>query len=48
MAKLVSTKTVVSYREKPSTKRPGIHAKTKTSKNKNNKNYIKPYKGQGR
>lgn len=28
--------------------RPGIHAKTKTSKNKNSKNYDKPYAGQGR
>jgi hypothetical protein len=28
--------------------RPGIHAKTKTSKNKNSKNYKKAYKGQGR
>ena len=27
---------------------PGIHAKTKTSKNKNSKNYKKPYRGQGR
>jgi len=28
--------------------RPGTHAKTKTSKNKNSKNYGKPYAGQGR
>jgi hypothetical protein len=28
--------------------RPGIHAKTKTSKSKNAKNYKKAYKGQGR
>lgn len=28
--------------------RPNIHAKTKTSKLKNSKNYKKPYKGQGR
>ena len=28
--------------------RPGIHAKTKTSSNKNSKNYKKPYNGQGR
>jgi len=28
--------------------RPGIHAKTKTSKHKNSKNYKKSYKGQGR
>ncbi len=29
-------------------KRPGVHAKTKTSKNKNSKNYKKPNKGQGK
>lgn len=28
--------------------RPGIHSKTKTSKNKNSKNYDKQYGGQGR
>ena len=28
--------------------RPGVHAKTKTSKSKNSKNYKKAYKGQGR
>ena len=29
-------------------KRPGVHAKTKSSKNKKSKKYKKPYKGQGR
>ena len=29
-------------------KRPGIHAKTKTAKNPGNKNYKKVYRGQGR
>ena len=28
--------------------RPGVHAKTKTSKNKASKNYKKKYRGQGR
>jgi hypothetical protein len=28
--------------------RPNVHSKTKSSKNKNSKNYIKLYKGQGR
>lgn len=28
--------------------RPGIHSKTKTSKNKNSKKYKKSYKGQGK
>ena len=30
-----------------SIKRKGIHAKTKASSNKNSKNYLKTYKGQG-
>lgn len=29
-------------------KRPGVHAKTKSSKNKNSRNYKKAYRGQGR
>jgi len=29
-------------------KRPGVHAKAGSSKNKKSKNYKKPYKGQGR
>lgn len=28
--------------------RPGVHAKTKTSKSKNSKNYKKSYRAQGR
>lgn len=28
--------------------RPGVHAKTKTSKSKNSRNYKKSYQGQGR
>lgn len=28
--------------------RPGVHAKTKTSRSKNSSNYKKKYKGQGR
>jgi hypothetical protein len=34
--------------DKPTNKRPGIHAKSKTSKLKNSRNYKKAYKGQGR
>lgn len=39
-----------SYKTKIDTKvsRPGVHAKTRTSKSKNSKNYKKVYKGQGR
>ena len=44
MAKLI----VNNYTLKPKVKRPGVHAKTKTSRNKNSKNYIKPYNGQGK
>jgi len=29
-------------------KRPGVHAKTKSSRNKRSSNYKKRYKGQGR
>ena len=32
----------------PSRKRPGVHAKTKTSRSKNSTNYKKRYKGQGK
>jgi hypothetical protein len=37
-----------SYLEKPKKKRPGIHAKTKSSRSKNSKNYLKTYRGQGK
>ena len=37
-----------AFKKKASTKRPGVHAKTKTSKNKNSSNYKKRYKGQGK
>lgn len=47
MAKL-KTQSVASFREKPQVSRPGVHAKTKMSKNKASKNYTKPYRGQGR
>lgn len=36
------------YLEKPKKRRPGVHAKTKSSKLKSSKNYLKRYKGQGR
>ena len=34
--------------DKPAKKRPGVHAKSKTSKLKSSKNYRKKYRGQGR
>ena len=39
---------VVSFVRKPKKKNPGVHAKSKSSKNKNSKNYIKTYTAQGR
>tara|TARA_B100001939_G_scaffold193220_1_gene166109 strand:+ start:8888 stop:9025 length:138 start_codon:yes stop_codon:yes gene_type:complete len=39
---------VFIYRDKPKRKRPGVHAKTKTSRSKTSKHYVKPYRAQGR
>lgn len=44
MARLV----IGNYFDKPKKKRPGIHSKTKSSKIKNSKNYVKKYRRQGR
>jgi hypothetical protein len=44
MAKSIST----GHYKKPKIKRPGVHAKTKTSKCKSSRNYKKTYKAQGR
>ena len=41
-------KTVDNTKATVKVNRKGVHAKTKTSKNKNSKNYDKPYVGQGR
>ncbi len=38
----------ISFVKKPRKRRPGVHAKSKTSKSKNSKNYIKPYVAQGK
>jgi hypothetical protein len=46
MAKVAAT-TVKTYK-KVKVSRPGMHAKTKTSKLKSSKNYRKSYKRQGR
>lgn len=45
MAKMLSTS---NYSEKVKKKRPGVHAKSKTSKLKSSKNYVKLNRGQGR
>ena len=44
MAKII----VGNYLEKSKKKRPGVHAKSKSSKLKNSKNYVKAYRGQGK
>lgn len=46
MAKIKSTTSNVL--EKTTVSRPGIHAKSKTSKLKSSKNYKKLYRGQGK
>ena len=40
--------TLGNYIDKSKKKRPGIHAKSKSSKLKGSKNYRKTYRGQGR
>ena len=40
--------TLGNYKGESKKKRPGIHAKSKTSKLKTSKNYQKKYKGQGK
>jgi len=39
---------VSGYTERVQKKRPGIHTKCRSSKNKKSKNYKKTYRGQGR
>lgn len=48
MAAKAKTNTVSSYIQKPKVKRPGVHAKSKMSKSKTSKNYVKPYRAQGK
>jgi hypothetical protein len=36
------------FRDVNRKKRPGVHSKTKASKLKNSKNYLKKYRGQGK
>ena len=47
MAKAKAQKTVVFIRREPK-QRPNIHAKSKASKMKHSKHYLKRYRGQGR
>lgn len=39
---------IVTFRPKSRKRRPGVHAKTKSSVNKSGRNYKKKYRGQGR
>ena len=41
-------RSLIAKIEKPKVRRKGVHAKSKMSRNKNSKNYIKPYARQGR
>ena len=47
MAKTKSSE-VKSFARKHRKSRPGVHAKTKSSKNRKSKNYKKSYNGQGK
>tara|TARA_B100001093_G_C26025104_1_gene675515 strand:+ start:93 stop:221 length:129 start_codon:yes stop_codon:yes gene_type:complete len=41
-------RSLIAKIENPKVRRKGVHAKSKMSKNKNSKNYKKPYARQGR
>lgn len=44
----MAKQTAVVHYKKPKAKRPGISAKSKMSKLKSSKNYVKVYRGQGK
>ncbi len=48
MAAKSKSQSVISFVRKPRKKRPGVHSKSKTSKSKNSKNYVKAYVSQGK
>lgn len=48
MAAKAKTNSVSTYASKPKVKRPGVHAKSKSSKLKTSKNYAKAYRAQGK
>jgi hypothetical protein len=43
-----TTTNTSTFQAKPKRKRPGVHSKTKSSKLKGSKNYLKLYAGQGK
>jgi len=48
MAAKAKGQAIVSFVRKPKKKNPGVHSKSKTSKNKKSKNYVKSYVAQGK
>lgn len=44
----MAKQTVTLHQDKPKKSRPGVHAKSKSSKIKSSKNYTKKYRGQGK
>jgi hypothetical protein len=48
MAAKIKANSSSARASKPKVKRPGVHAKTKSSVSKNAKNYTKNYVGQGK
>ena len=44
---MAKTTTAIATKLTKKVSRPGVHAKTKSSKTKTSKNYMKAYKGQG-
>jgi hypothetical protein len=48
MAKVKANTGSTHHIKRPKVKRPGVHAKSKTSTNKTSKNYVKSYVAQGR
>ncbi len=44
----MAQKSTFLFRSNTQKKRKGVHSKTKASKMKHSKNYLKKYKGQGR
>lgn len=40
--------TLSTHFERPKVSRPGVHSKKRNSNNKQSKNYVKKYRGQGR
>jgi len=44
----MARRAITIFKVKKRKKRPGVHAKSKTSKLKNSKNYVKLYNSQGK